>query len=195
MTALTAIATILSVLGNILSTLLALSPIKQFIEIDKKRDVGKMNILPIIFLSANSMMWIIYGMVTKRLSILPVNTFGLLITLYFVFVFYGATPDVYAYQVIKKRDVSTMNYPLALMSTIAATCWTFYGILVQDPYIIVPNGAGAAISFTQLVVYFLIKKLASGYSDHLNLQGNSSPTFISESQHLEMDEDTPGGEI
>ncbi|KAM9999399.1 hypothetical protein ACTFIY_008909 [Dictyostelium cf. discoideum] len=79
--------------GNIVSTGTAFSPIKNFLEIDKNRDVGN-NIYPIKALCGNSLCWVVYGAVSKQMSILPVNVIGLFITSYFIFIFISASSDL-----------------------------------------------------------------------------------------------------
>ncbi|KAM9976066.1 hypothetical protein ACTFIR_009907 [Dictyostelium discoideum] len=98
-------AIILSIIGNIVSTGTAFSPIKKFLEIDKNRDVGNNNIYPIIALCGNSLCWVVYGAVSKQMSILPVNVIGLFITSYFIFIFISATSDLN-----KRRFLSAIYY-------------------------------------------------------------------------------------
>ncbi|EGC32889.1 hypothetical protein DICPUDRAFT_81303 [Dictyostelium purpureum] len=202
------LAALLSILGNIISTGTAFSPLKKFLEIDRNRDVGSMNIYPIIALCGNSLCWVVYGTIIKNISIIPVNVIGLLITSYFIIVFISATSDlkrrrlvtgvyfgyltaltVYhlliifyvsletqktifgytcnvavlifygspvlsLYGVIRSRDRSVINLPLALISCFAGIVWTFYGLLVKDKFIFLPNAIGASLSAISLVVYF-----------------------------------------
>ncbi|KYQ90663.1 hypothetical protein DLAC_09297 [Tieghemostelium lacteum] len=240
------VVVILAILGNVLSMFLSLSPIKTFIAIDKNRDVGKLNIYPIIALCANSMGWVIYGAVTKRSTILPVNTFGMLATLYYIMAYYGAVPNyhqrrkialifvslmttvivwclcvilmtddkesqiflgfttnvilfifflspVFAlYQVIKQRDTSTIYVPLAFFTLTSGLAWTFYGLLVNDPFIYVPNAFGAFLAVLQLIVYVAINLINGGKItpvSNLNASGNFIQVEEDEStRHLELDE-------
>ncbi|KAM9973912.1 hypothetical protein ACTFIW_007574 [Dictyostelium discoideum] len=216
-------AIILSIIGNIVSTGTAFSPIKKFLEIDKNRDVGNNNIYPIIALCGNSLCWVVYGAVSKQMSILPVNVIGLFITSYFIFIFISATSDLNKrrflsaiyygylggltiyhllivlyvesidtqnsifgitsnvavlifygspvlslYGVIKSRDRSSINLPLALVSCFAGLTWTLYGIVINNKFIFVPNAAGALLSAISLVVYFLV-----GYLNTLNYRMKS----------------------
>ncbi|KAK5581599.1 hypothetical protein RB653_001636 [Dictyostelium firmibasis] len=98
-------AIILSIIGNIVSTGTAFSPIKNFLEIDRNRDVGNNNIYPIIALCGNSLCWVVYGAVIKSMSILPVNVIGLFVTSYFIIVFISATSDI-----IKRRFITAIYF-------------------------------------------------------------------------------------
>ncbi|KAN0040826.1 hypothetical protein ACTFIV_003362 [Dictyostelium citrinum] len=219
-------AIILSIIGNIVSTGTAFSPIKKFLEIDKNRDVGNNNIYPIIALCGNSLCWVVYGAVSKAMSILPVNVIGLFVTSYFILVFISATSDISKrrfisaiyygylvgltiyhllivlyvesienqefifgitsnaavlifyfspilslYGVIKSRDRSSINLPLALVSCFAGLTWTLYGFVVNNKFIFLPNAVGASLSAISLLVYFLV-----GYLNTINYRMKSNQT-------------------
>ncbi|GAM20769.1 hypothetical protein SAMD00019534_039440, partial [Acytostelium subglobosum LB1] len=80
------LAIILSILGNCLSSFVALSPLPRFFKLDKERDPGPYSIYPMVALCGNSYMWVIYGMITKTFAVLPVNMIGLFSTIYFIVV-------------------------------------------------------------------------------------------------------------
>ncbi|KAN0040617.1 hypothetical protein ACTA71_008955 [Dictyostelium dimigraforme] len=106
-------AIILSIVGNIVSTGTAFAPIKKFLEIDRNRDVGNNNVFPIIALCGNSLCWVVYGAVSKAMSILPVNVIGLFVTSYFILVFISATSDLN-----KRRFISAIYYGYLVSLTI-----------------------------------------------------------------------------
>lgn len=56
-------------------------------------------------------------------------------------------------QVVRKRDASSILYPLAVASTINGGAWTVYGLFgIQDPLVWGPNLAGAMLGVVQLVL-------------------------------------------
>ncbi|KAF2071927.1 hypothetical protein CYY_006764 [Polysphondylium violaceum] len=261
MTSAQVFSVILSVLGNILSTLLSLSSIKQFILIDKTRNVGNFNIYPIIMLCANSLAWVCYGMSMLRATVIPVNAFGLLITLYYFIVYYGAVPDYHKrrmlaliffglmsttivfiilvmlmvkdrdvqgpilgytcnvilfgfyfapiislYGVIKSKDTSSINFPLAIVQLFASIVWVAFGYLVGDAFIWVPNSVGAFLAAVQLVIFIYINKFYKSYKSSPSSISEGTVAFINETsppvseedinldykyKHVEEDEDTP----
>ncbi|XP_051150714.1 bidirectional sugar transporter SWEET17-like [Andrographis paniculata] len=86
---------VVGVIGNIISVLVFLSPVKTFVRIVKQRSTEEFDSLPYICTLLNSCLWTYYG-VTKPGSYLvaTVNGFGIVVELIYVALFlaYAATP-------------------------------------------------------------------------------------------------------
>jgi solute carrier family 50 (sugar transporter) len=64
---------------------------------------------------------------------------------------FGA-PLVKLASVIRLQDSSSIPRPVAILSTLAAGSWAFYGWLLRDPYILLPNAMGLALALVQLAL-------------------------------------------
>jgi solute carrier family 50 (sugar transporter) len=82
-----------------------------------------------------------------------INALGLVSSVFSVLMF-GA-PLITVWQVYRTRDSSSMSPRLCLMNFTCSMCWTIYGYLSHDKFIIVPNTLGIALSSVQL---FLIRR-------------------------------------
>ena len=82
-----------------------------------------------------------------------INTLGFVSSVSSVLMF-GA-PLISAWQVYRSRDSSSMSPRLCLMNLVCSTCWTIYGYLLADKFLILPNALGFVLSLFQV---FLIRK-------------------------------------
>ncbi|EFA82095.1 hypothetical protein PPL_05000 [Heterostelium album PN500] len=189
----------LSIAGNILSISTQLSPIKSFIEMDKTRDPGLMNIYPIFALCGNSFLWVTYGLLTTQFTILPVNTFGVFITLYFVMIFISSTNE---YLKVNISSKTSFLFPIQLIhnifyfhffleaktfSYILCFCNITGGIRRDNSDVAeigsidqIPNFVGAVLSFFQLLVYKTINLMYPKGRMPLGVDPNENITFIDE---------------
>lgn len=62
-------------------------------------------------------------------------------------------------QVIKTRDVSCINLPLAIISCINLGIWCIYAIIVGDPFMTVSQFLGFWFNFIQIMFYFWAKQV------------------------------------
>jgi hypothetical protein len=62
------------------------------------------------------------------------------------------SPLVKLVTVIRLQDSSSIPRPVAVLSTLAAGSWTFYGWLLHDPYIMLPNAMGLLLALVQLAL-------------------------------------------
>ncbi|KAG0500923.1 hypothetical protein HPP92_000995 [Vanilla planifolia] len=59
--------------------------------------------------------------------------------------------------VIQTKSVEYMPFLLSLFSFLCGSSWFVFGLLGRDPFIIVPNGCGAALGAAQLVLYAIYR--------------------------------------
>ncbi|XP_045823285.1 bidirectional sugar transporter SWEET13-like [Trifolium pratense] len=139
------------------------------------------NTFGIIVESAYLIVFLIYATKKSRLStiklLLLLNVFGfgamLLSTLYLskgakrlaiigwiclvfnISVF--AAPLFVLSKVIRTRSVEYMPFFLSLSLTINAVMWFFYGLLLRDYYVALPNTLGFVFGIIQMVVYLIYR--------------------------------------
>eukprot|EP00519_Triparma_laevis_P007154 CAMPEP_0182499928 /NCGR_PEP_ID=MMETSP1321-20130603/8028_1 /TAXON_ID=91990 /ORGANISM="Bolidomonas sp., Strain RCC1657" /LENGTH=232 /DNA_ID=CAMNT_0024704183 /DNA_START=94 /DNA_END=792 /DNA_ORIENTATION=+ len=55
--------------------------------------------------------------------------------------------------VIKTKSVEYMPLALTIGTSFCSFTWLWYGFVVKDPYIIIPNGGGALLCVCQIILY------------------------------------------
>ncbi|CAI0547723.1 unnamed protein product [Linum tenue] len=88
-----------------------------------------------------------------------VNAVGWICAAFNIAVF--ASPLSVVRNVIKTKSVEYMPFSLSVFLTLCATAWFFYGLLVNDYYIALPNVLGFLFGVAQMVLYFVYKDSAS----------------------------------
>ncbi|KAI8848508.1 sugar efflux transporter for intercellular exchange-domain-containing protein [Chytridium lagenaria] len=68
--------------------------------------------------------------------------------------FYGSPLTAFL-EVVRRRDASALNVPLAVMSFVNSALWVVYGLVQGDWFITVPNGLGVIFATTQLVLLYM----------------------------------------
>ncbi|KAI9350213.1 sugar efflux transporter for intercellular exchange-domain-containing protein [Obelidium mucronatum] len=99
--------------------------------------------------------------------------------------FYGSPLSV-CIAVVKEKDSSSLNFPLAVTSLINAALWTAYGIAISNAYISAPNALGFLFSILQLILLAVFpRKTVAGNRDADNNAGESASPIT----RLENDEE------
>ncbi|KAF7238575.1 Sugar transporter SWEET1, partial [Varanus komodoensis] len=57
-------------------------------------------------------------------------------------------------KIIKSRSTRCLSFPLTVTTFLASTCWTLYGLLLEDLYIAVPNMPGIATSLVRFWLFW-----------------------------------------
>ncbi|GAV81643.1 MtN3_slv domain-containing protein, partial [Cephalotus follicularis] len=84
-----------------------------------------------------------------------VNAVGWICAVYNVAVF--AAPLSIMRRVIKTKSVEYMPVTLSMFLISCATMWFFYGLLVNDYFIALPNVLGFLFGIAQIILYFMYK--------------------------------------
>ena len=69
-----------------------------------------------------------------------------------VLLLYYAVPLTTMREVLESRDSRPLHAPMAAANTANGLAWFCYGIALNDPYLMAPNGVGATLGIVQLVL-------------------------------------------
>jgi solute carrier family 50 (sugar transporter) len=72
---------------------------------------------------------------------------------------YYGSPLTSIYEVVSKKDSSSLYPPMLLANAVNSSMWFIYGVFaLNDPFVYGPNGIGASLAYGQLVLAFLYAK-------------------------------------
>jgi solute carrier family 50 protein (sugar transporter) len=71
--------------------------------------------------------------------------------------FYGA-PLSTIWKVLSQKNTNTIHIPTLVTNTLNGTFWFAYGLAIQDWFIAVPNGMGAALGVVQVILLVLFPR-------------------------------------
>eukprot|EP00242_Pyramimonas_sp_CCMP2087_P014741 CAMPEP_0198203894 /NCGR_PEP_ID=MMETSP1445-20131203/7228_1 /TAXON_ID=36898 /ORGANISM="Pyramimonas sp., Strain CCMP2087" /LENGTH=280 /DNA_ID=CAMNT_0043875479 /DNA_START=102 /DNA_END=944 /DNA_ORIENTATION=+ len=72
-----------------------------------------------------------------------------------VLLVYYAAPLSSLWEVVQKRNSASLYWPMALANCANGFCWTVYGIVRNDWFLIIPNSIGSILGLVQLVFRLL----------------------------------------
>ena len=78
--------------------------------------------------------------------------------------YYGA-PLSSIQEVLRTRSSTTIHKPMVALNGLNAAFWSSYALAVGDPYILVPNAIGAALSAVQMGLCALFPAAAAEGAD------------------------------
>ncbi|KVH98129.1 SWEET sugar transporter [Cynara cardunculus var. scolymus] len=151
-------------LGNIVSFMVFLSPLPTFYKIYKKKSTEGFQSIPYVVGLFSAMLWIYYALLKgNAMLLITINSVGAKqgvivgwICLVFALCVFVAPLGVLR-QVIKTKSVEYMPILLSLALTLSAVMWFFYGLLLGDFNIAIPNTLGFTFGIIQMILYFVYK--------------------------------------
>ncbi|KAI9026127.1 sugar efflux transporter for intercellular exchange-domain-containing protein [Hyaloraphidium curvatum] len=88
----------------------------------------------------------------------------------FIVLFYAA-PLLTMYQVIKERDSSSINIPIALAIGVNSAFWFLYGTFIRDPFVWAPNVLGFASGIAQVALALVFPRTKAGGKSWMTMRG------------------------
>ncbi|XP_071728431.1 bidirectional sugar transporter NEC1-like [Rutidosis leptorrhynchoides] len=153
-------------LGNIVSSMVFLAPIPTFYKVYKRKStegfqsapyvVGLMESLKLIVLLIIVAFGLIVGLTQFFASGVTRGVIVGWICLIFSLCVFVAPLGVLR-QVIKTKSVEYMPILLSVALTLSAVMWFFYGLLLGDINIAIPNVLGFTFGIIQMILYFVYK--------------------------------------
>ena len=98
-----------------------------------------------------------------------------------ILIIFYSSPLSDMYNVIKKRDSSSIDLLLALATFANGSLWTIYGIAIADPFIWAPNAIGFLFSVIQLVLLALFRKKNAAGATSIEEQATLRPSVLGHS--------------
>uniref|UniRef100_A0ABM5F3I2 Sugar transporter SWEET1 n=1 Tax=Pogona vitticeps TaxID=103695 RepID=A0ABM5F3I2_9SAUR len=80
------------------------------------------------------------------------NRLGLFCSLFTIAMYISPLADLA--KIVKSRSTRCLSFPLTVTTFLASSCWTMYGLLLQDLYIAVPNVPGIVTSLVRFWLFW-----------------------------------------
>ncbi|KAI8529251.1 hypothetical protein RHMOL_Rhmol12G0210700 [Rhododendron molle] len=147
-------------LGNIVSFFVFLSPLPTFYKIYQKKSTEGFQSVPYVVALFSAMLLMYYAFLKDNdgILIITINSFGCLVETIYIVVYLFYAPKKTKKQVIRTQSVEYMPFSLSLTLTLNAVMWFFYGFLIKDFNIAIPNVLGFVFGIIQMVVYGVYKR-------------------------------------
>ncbi|CAK9169615.1 unnamed protein product [Ilex paraguariensis] len=129
-----------------------------FYRIFKKKSTEDFQSVPYVVALFSSMLWIYYAWLkSNAILLITINAAGCVIeTIYIALYIVYALKSARA-QVVRTKSVEFMPFWLSFFLALSAVMWFFYGLLLKDIYIGVPNVVGFVLGLLQMLLYTIYK--------------------------------------
>ncbi|KAJ8453210.1 hypothetical protein Cgig2_008094 [Carnegiea gigantea] len=153
------LAFIFGVLGNIVSFAVYLAPLPTFWRVYKKKSTEGFQSIPYTVALFSAMLLLYYAFVKNdnATMIITINSVGCLIEGFYLTMYMIYAPKNARRKVISTKSVEFMPFWLSFCLTLCAAMWFFYGFLIRDFYIALPNILGFTFGITQMILYIIYK--------------------------------------
>ncbi|KAG5523128.1 hypothetical protein RHGRI_035068 [Rhododendron griersonianum] len=147
-------------LGNIISFFVFLSPLPTFYKIYQKKSTEGFQSVPYVVALFSAMLLMYYAFLKDNdgILIITINSFGCLVETIYIAVYLFYAPKKTKKQVIRTQSVEYMPFSLSLSLTLNAVMWFFYGLLIKDFNVAIPNVLGFVFGIIQMVLYEIYKR-------------------------------------
>ncbi|KAE9453609.1 hypothetical protein C3L33_14477, partial [Rhododendron williamsianum] len=147
-------------LGNIISFFVFLSPLPTFYKIYQKKSTEGFQSVPYVVALFSAMLLMYYAFLKDNdgILIITINSFGCLVETIYIAVYLFYAPKKTKKQVIRTQSVEYMPFSLSLSLTLNAVMWFFYGLLIKDFNVAIPNVLGFVFGIIQMVLYGIYKR-------------------------------------
>ncbi|KAG5523129.1 hypothetical protein RHGRI_035069 [Rhododendron griersonianum] len=147
-------------LGNIISFFVFLSPLPTFYKIYQKKSTEGFQSVPYVVALFSAMLLMYYAFLKDNdgILIITINSFGCLVETIYIVVYLFYAPKKTKKQVIRTQSVEYMPFSLSLSLTLNAVMWFFYGLLIKDFNVAIPNVLGFIFGIIQMVLYGIYKR-------------------------------------
>ncbi|XP_059295353.1 bidirectional sugar transporter SWEET14-like isoform X2 [Lycium ferocissimum] len=151
-------ANVFGILGNIVSFLVFLSPLLTFYRIFKRKSTEGFQSVPYSVSLFSAMLYLYYAFLKGDVNengtlLITINSFGIAVEVIYLAIFMRYATREAKRRVIRTNSVEFMPFPLSFCLTICAIMWFFYGLLMKDLYIAMPNILGFLFGIAQMVLY------------------------------------------
>ncbi|CAD5219224.1 unnamed protein product [Bursaphelenchus okinawaensis] len=92
--------------------------------------------------------------------------------------------------VLKKKCCDSMPLPLCTANLLVSSQWCLYGVLVNDIYIMIPNGAGVALAVLQISLFLFFPRMPGGQAPF-----SSCVTFVNDLEIMEAQDTKHSSDI
>ncbi|XP_076922587.1 bidirectional sugar transporter SWEET15-like [Bidens hawaiensis] len=135
-----------------------LAPMEVFWDVYKKKTTGKFKSLPYVVGLFSSMLWIYYAMLKgDTMLMITIRAVGIILQTFYLCVFIFYAPKKPKIQAIKTKSVECMSILSILLVTLSSVTWFFYGILLGDISIVIPNVLGFTLGVIQIIICCVYK--------------------------------------
>ncbi|XP_054715659.1 sugar transporter SWEET1-like isoform X2 [Uloborus diversus] len=121
------------------------------VDICKNRSTGNVSILPFVCSAVSASLWLQYALLINDSVLIMVNFISFILQASCICCYYLYT--VQRKQVFRTRSTETLPFSIIFATFVVTVLWFFYGILIQDFFIQIPNFLGALLSGFQLCLF------------------------------------------